>query len=412
MQVTINQHYVPRFYLKPFCKVINPNTKKEKCFISFYQFKDGLTKEGIPTKSICSEDYFYDEDGSIENALAAKETEWALVFKKIIQGNELEECDLDLIRDFTIYQISRTKGMLNHSQEMVETILTDILYNENRHLDKEILRDMVAQKVESEITPEFNLNLVKESVSVIEDLKIIVLTNKTDIPFYLSDVPVVVTNPFGVHRAGLSSIGTIIFFPISQNKMISIYDSRMYGEIEENIYDENVIHSFNKYQFVGADERIMALHVQEFDGYIKDEELVAKRISCQEANKTTTINDGIGTFIAAKSRSLKYFFNLSIFRIPKQLRKIPTDFREIFPREYSYDTRLAILCRVYRDPDFIENPKLKDHWKKTQEYSRKLLDYLDHYWCVPKEDCTITPELMRMLKTVPVNSFFDKNIEL
>ena len=172
MQLTVNQHYVPRFNLKPFCKVINPNTKKEKCFISFYQFKDELMIEGIPTTSICSEDYFYDEDGSIETALAVKESrEWSVAFKKIIHEEELEERDFDYIREFTIYQISRTKAMLIHSQEMAATILTDTLYNESENLDKEIIRNMVSKKVEGEITPEFNLKIVKESVPVIEDLK-------------------------------------------------------------------------------------------------------------------------------------------------------------------------------------------------------------------------------------------------
>ena len=412
MPLTVNQHYVPRFYLKPFCKVINPNTKKEKCFISFYQFKDELMKEGIPTTSICSEDYFYDEDGSIENALAVKESkEWSVAFKKIIHEEELEERDFNYIREFTRYQISSTKAMLIHSQEMAATILTDTLYNESENLDKEIIHNMVSKKVEGEITPEFNLKIVKESVPVIEDLKIEILTNKTGTPFFLSDVPVVVTNPFGIHRAGLGSIGTIIFFPISQEKMITLYDGKMYGEIEENIYDESIVQAFNKYQFVGADERIMALHVQEFEGYIADEELMAKRLVCQEANKTNTINDGVGIFIAAKSRSIGYYFDISIFKLPKQLKKIPTDFREVFPREYSYETRRAILCRVYREPDFIDNPILKNHWKKSQEYSKKLLAYLDHYWSTPKEDCIITPELMKMLKTVPVSSFFNKNID-
>ena len=63
MQITKNQHYVPRFYMKPFSIVKNEGTKKEKALISFYQFKDNLLKDNIPTTSVCSEDFFYDEDG-------------------------------------------------------------------------------------------------------------------------------------------------------------------------------------------------------------------------------------------------------------------------------------------------------------------------------------------------------------
>lgn len=37
-QTTINQHYVPRFYMKNFSEVKNEETNKEKALISFYQF--------------------------------------------------------------------------------------------------------------------------------------------------------------------------------------------------------------------------------------------------------------------------------------------------------------------------------------------------------------------------------------
>ena len=37
-QITINQHYVPRFYMKPFAEVIRKNSNNEKALIAFYQF--------------------------------------------------------------------------------------------------------------------------------------------------------------------------------------------------------------------------------------------------------------------------------------------------------------------------------------------------------------------------------------
>ena len=94
--------------------------------------------------------------------------------------------------------------------------------------------------------------------------------------------------------------------------------------------------------------------------------------------------------------------------MPKPLRKIPDNFRETFPREYSYDTRLAILCRIYRKTDFIYDKKIKEHWEKQQVYTKKLLNYLDGYWNTSMEDRTITPELMKKLKTVPVKTFMNK----
>lgn len=68
--------------MKHFGNIKNEGTKKEKVFISFYQFKNGLIQENIPTSSVCSEDYFYDQDGTIENLLAEMEKKWSIVLKK------------------------------------------------------------------------------------------------------------------------------------------------------------------------------------------------------------------------------------------------------------------------------------------------------------------------------------------
>ena len=87
MQITVNQHYVPRFYMKHFANIKNAGTKKEKVLITFYQFKDNLLKANIPTTSICSEDYFYDQDGKIENALANMEIKWSIPLNNVLFQN-------------------------------------------------------------------------------------------------------------------------------------------------------------------------------------------------------------------------------------------------------------------------------------------------------------------------------------
>ncbi len=409
MQITKNQHYVPRFYMKPFSMIKNEGTKKEKVLISFYQFKGNLLKDNIPTSSICSENFFYDEDGKIENKLAEEENKWGSTILKINRGEVLMASDIKNIREFTAYQISRTKAMLAHNQNMVTTILTDVLYNRNSDLNKSVINEMVEKKVESEITSEYNLDFVNDILSTIDDLKMIILENKTDIAFFTSDVPVIIVNPLGVHRAGLGDIGTVVFFPISQRKMVMFYDSKLYGKITEEIQDSECISTFNKYQYVSADERILASNAIEFEKFIQDKELNTFREKFHVSAKTTTSYDGIGTFMAAKSRSIEYYLDIPILKLPKSLKKIPRDFRETFPRKYNFETRRAILCRVYREPDFIKEEKLKNHWRQTQQYAKVLLKYLDYYWNTPKEDCVISGEFMRQLKEVPVNFFPQEN---
>lgn len=408
MQITANQHYVPRFYMKQFANIKNAGTKKEKVLISFYQFKDNLLKENIPTSSICSEDYFYDQDGKIETTLADMETMWSKALKNAIADNFTID-DVENIREFVIYQISRTKAMLSHNREMATTMMKSMFKQEFEDVaDEEVVNELIENKIQNEITPEFGLSIVKKTIPTISDLKMKIITNETEINFITSDVPIIIINPLGIHSAGLSSIGEVIFFPISPKKMIFFYDAKLFSELPDRICDEKVIAIFNQYQYISADERLLAKEIEDIDHIVNSEVLNSKREQFRKTQKTNTINDGVGILFAAKFRSIPYYYNIPILRLPKSLRKIPADFHETFPRKYSYDTRLAILCRVYRNPDFIHDQELKEHWKKQQRYSKILLNYLDGYWNTPKEDRIITPELMEKLKTVPVKAFMNK----
>ena len=408
MQITVNQHYVPRFYMKHFANIKNAGAKREKVLISFYQFKDDLLKENIPTSSICSEDYFYDQDGKIENTLASMETMWSRALKNVIDDNFTID-DIESIREFVIYQISRTKAMLSYNRKIATDMMKGFLKKQFGDIaDEETVSDILTNKIQNEITPELGLSIVKEIIPTICDLKMKVITNEAEMDFITSDVPVIIINPLNINSAGLCSIGEAIFFPISPRKMVFFYDAKLFGELQDRICDESIIEILNKYQYVSADERLLAKDVKDINHIINIEEINSNREQFHETRKTNTLDDGAETVFAAKSRSIPYYYNIPILRLPKPLRKIPDGFRETFPREYSYATRLAILCRVYRDPDFIHDKELKEHWKKQKMYSKKLLNYLDSYWNTPKKDKSITPELMKKLKTVPVNTFLQK----
>lgn len=396
--------------MKYFGNIKNMGTKKEKALISFYQFKDNLLKKDIPTNSICSEDYFYDQDGKIENTLANMEGRWNIALKNTINDNFTAD-DVESIREFVIYQIIRTKAMLSHNRQMATTMMKGILKQKFGDIaDEDVVNELLKNKIKNEITPEFDLSVVKETIPTICDLEMKIVTNEAKMRLITSDVPIIIINPFSPYSAGLGSIGEVIFFPISPWKMIFFYDAKLFGQLPDKIYDESIIRIFNKLQFVSADERLLAKEIEDFNCVVKSEELKSKREQFQKIKETNIINDEEGTLFAAKSRSIPYYYSVPIFRLPKPLRKIPDNFRETFPREYSYDTRLAILCRIYRKTDFIYDKKIKEHWEKQQVYTKKLLNYLDGYWNTSMEDRTITPELMKKLKTVPVKTFMNKQI--
>ncbi len=51
------------------------------------------------------------------------------------------------------------------------------------------------------------------------------------------------------------------------------YDNKLYGKIAEEIQDSECINAFNKYQYISADERILALNSIEFERFTQDKEL-------------------------------------------------------------------------------------------------------------------------------------------
>lgn len=398
MQITKRQHYVPRFYMKPFSTINNKETKKEKVSISFFNISKDTVKDNVPIKSICAENFFYGKDGVTEKKLAEKEKNWAKLISKINQGEKLTENEVYYIREFMIYQISRTKAILDHNRKMFTVISTAIMSNQSPEIDKDAIKDAVGKKVENEITSEYNLSFVTETLPAVTDLKFCVLENKTNSFFITSDAPVIVVNPLGYYGAGLANIGTVVFFPISPQKLVMFYDGKLYEKIMGEICDTACIDAFNKYQYLNADEMILARKSAEFMKYTQDEELRTFRKRFHIESKTSTSSDNNrGTFIAVKSRTVEYCIDIPLLKLPKVLRKIPRDFRDTFPRKYSVKTRWAILCRIYGEAKFNQN-----YWKKAQKYARIMLPYLDYYWNTPNEDCALSGDDMRRLKATSV----------
>lgn len=110
--------------------------------------------------------------------------------------------------------------------------------------------------------------------------------------------------------------------------MIILYDGKLFGKLPDAIHDDGIIEIFNEYQYLSADERLLAKEIEDIDRITNNKELNLKREQFLKTKKTSAIEDGVGTLFAAKSRSIPYFYTIPILRLPKQLRKIPTDFRE------------------------------------------------------------------------------------
>ncbi|MDZ5014209.1 DUF4238 domain-containing protein [Clostridium perfringens] len=399
-QITRNQHYVPRFYLKNFSK-IKGSGKKEKSLISFYQLDRNLLRENIPTKSICYEEYFYGEDGKMEKFFSNKESEWASVINDIIKSNSysLDIKQESLIKEFAIFQYCRTSATYKHTNGIISEIKQKSIYEEFNYIDK---GKTFNENLEEVISISDILNNCEEMIKCIDDLKISIIKFDTTNKLITSDMPVIRINPFSYDMVWLESVGIVILFPISNEFMVMIYDSKLYKNCSNYMVSTNEqdVINLNKYQVMSVEERIMSNRINELSSISKDTKLILKRKN-KYKEKVKSSFDGVGTLLAIKSRNIDYDFKLSFLKLPKELNEIPKMCKYAIKREYTYDSWIWLLAKTYLTPNEIKkNPDCKQlDTKKIKKGYSKVQRFMNDYWNVPYSMRTITSELMKRINS-------------
>lgn len=397
--ITVNQHYVPRFYMKNFSELKEENTDKEKVLISFYQFEKQLFKELVPTKSICYKEYFYGEDGRIENDFKLKESKWAEIIKKLISvdGTEIVNEEKESIKQFAIFQYCRTLATYNYNNKMLNAMIEVGLNNRG---------DYTTEKDRKMIEVEDLINLCDDIINLTDDLEVSIVKNTTENKFITSDMPIIVMNPFLRDITGFTSAGIMIMFPISPKVMVIIYDSKMYKNnayivINEKKYIDNI----NYYQVISAEERIMSLMQEELKAFVNNQDLLLKRNDFMNNKKIEVTTKGAEMVIGAKARCMPYYFKLPFCKMPQFVSKIPFDCRESVSREYDRRERIKLLVCEYKIPTLLNkdiNISLQQVNKMKDGYSR-MRKFMEDYWGLSNDERNISPELMHKLKTVPID---------
>ena len=221
-----NQHYLPKFYLKYFSFEAN---KKQ---IGIYCQKNGFCFEKAALKHQGSKNFYYGQDGKLEDALGDIEGELSHILNEIIntkkppskysQGHSslLLFVALTHLRNpasVSFIQES-TERMRDRLREMCPTADLDKIYPSVTH------EEAVALSLSS-------LNLV---IDTMLDLEFKLLINNTKEKFISSDFPIVKYNQFlesrnWLHgRTGYGTIGLQIFIPINPDLMIVFFDSKIY----------------------------------------------------------------------------------------------------------------------------------------------------------------------------------------
>lgn len=221
-----NQHYVPKLYLKQFS--INSDNHQ----IGLFYLNKEIFKKAVPLKSQAKENFFYGEDGIIEDTLSRLEADAAPFFKKIISTNSLpKKQDSGYLTFFTfcIVMADRTKDAAEQVKEITKKIFDEFVNNMDKPID-----EIKNVRLNPESAPALALEATLSKLPLSFDLKLKLLINDTPVKFITSDHPVIKYNQFLEQRQhpggiiGLATKGLEIFFPISPNHMLCFYDAEIY----------------------------------------------------------------------------------------------------------------------------------------------------------------------------------------
>lgn len=246
MATNKNQHFVPRCYFRPFTHDGNGLA------INLLNLDRATCITNAPVKHQCSGDYFYGQDSTLESAIQGVEAAYAAAVTRIHASHyKLSDEDREVVRVFILLQHVRTEAA---SRRAVETFA-----------DMETLLGAEAQGLQPSIKQavQMAMRAFSGNMDLIDDLKIVLIRNRTKRPFVTSDDPAVLANRWYLQdarvrgrAAGIASAGALFFLPLSSHVVCLAYDGDVYSVPHEGGWSdakgERDVIAFNEQQFLHA----------------------------------------------------------------------------------------------------------------------------------------------------------------
>lgn len=214
-----NQHFVPRCLLRPF--TLDGNGAS----ISLFNIARGVVIPRAPARHQCSKDYFYDDGGEVEKALAALEGEFAIILRKLENGGWPNHEDRELLLLFLLVQWRRTEAAIEEQQSQMEDFKDKVFLGNEGQKDQLDLshRELV----------QMSLKIAFECIKYAEDLKSVIIQNKSQTDFIISDNPAVLTNRLHLQKwnernFAMQSSGAIFTMPLGPKLATIAYDRAAY----------------------------------------------------------------------------------------------------------------------------------------------------------------------------------------
>lgn len=215
-----NQHFVPQFYLRSFSN--DPNKKN----ISVYDPRNDVHIKSAPIRHQASKDYFYGQDGKLDDVLTFFENKVLPIYRKVHDENFVTKPHSEEQFYLLLFAISTELRNPVHID-----LLEDSFKNLSDHLNSKGENDIDLSIPNAAF---FSLKGLMSSSEICMDLRCKLLINETRYPFLTSDNPLVKYNRFLEYhdsyggREGYGLKGLKIIIPISPTKSVIFYDEQVY----------------------------------------------------------------------------------------------------------------------------------------------------------------------------------------
>ncbi|WP_456677212.1 DUF4238 domain-containing protein [Bradyrhizobium sp. RDM12] len=171
----------------------------------------------------------------MEKALAALEGEFATILRKLERGGLPNE-DSKLLLLFLLVQWRRTEAAIEEQQSQMEDFKDKVFLGNEGQKDQLDLshRELV----------QMSLKIAFDCVKYAEDLKVVIIQNKSQTDFIISDNPAVLTNRLHLQKwnernFAIQSSGVIFTMPLGPKLAMIAYDRAAYSS--RKVFKYNVL---------------------------------------------------------------------------------------------------------------------------------------------------------------------------
>jgi hypothetical protein len=271
-----NQHYVPRCYLKAF--TLNRANKA----INLFNIDAERLIINAPVKNQCSSDYFYGKDAALEKALQATEGAYSTCAARVqAAGYQITDSDKTFLRRFWLLQYLRTDAASRRVTEMSSGML------------KRAGADHLEFKLEMKDAVQIAMRAYVDEIQIIDDLKVCLFRNRTEVEFVASDDPAILTNRWQLsarHRKGrsfgINSAGALALLPISPSTLLCAYDGDVYSIEHDNgwvnLSRTQDVDALNEHQILNCRANVFISDVNGFPHYRSQHDRVKHRRLAQK----------------------------------------------------------------------------------------------------------------------------------